>query len=62
MSSLFLILFWIAGSSFSVGFCLDDTKGWDGFKMSIIFLIFWPLFLGCYLRSLMKDNNIKGLE
>lgn len=42
---------WIIGWSFSVGLCFKDTKGLEGTIASILYLMFWPLLLGCWVRE-----------
>lgn len=48
---------WIIGWCFSVGLCLDNTRGLGGAMLSIIYLFFWPLLLGCWVRTFLKEGE-----
>jgi len=53
-----ILIFWLALSVFSTGFCEDNTRGLKGLVITLAYLIFWPLLLGCHLREItLKDKD-----
>lgn len=50
------LIIWIAGRCFSVGLCQDNTRGREGLLVSVIYMMLWPLLLGCWIRRRVVDE------
>ena len=46
-----VLIIWLIGRLFTVGFIMEQTKTLDEIGASILLFFVWPLILGCELRD-----------
>lgn len=48
---IFACFIWLAGWMFAVPLCFDNSRGLEGFVVTLIMLIYWPFILGSTMRE-----------